>query len=241
VCKYVYCAHNTIKGDLKAMRKGLKGALISAIFTIIACVSLFAGTTFAWFTDSVTSGGNVIKAGNLKVGMTWAKGIEDPYADTTVWTNAASGAIFNYDNWEPLYTEVCHIKIENKGTLALKYQLNISADGAVSELVNVIDVYYFDPAQQVDNRNVLTEDKKIGTLAQVLASLESTATGKLLQGESITITIALRMQPDAGNEYADLSIGSSFSVVLTATQLAYEKDSIDENYDKDATTPIPVT
>ena len=42
-----------------------KKALISSIIALVMCFSMLLGTTFAWFTDSVTSSGNIIKAGNL--------------------------------------------------------------------------------------------------------------------------------------------------------------------------------
>ena len=120
--------------------KTTKRALLSSVVALLVCFSMLLGTTFAWFTDSVTSANNIIKAGNLDVEMYWAKGNEDPDADATVWTDASTGAIFNNDKWEPGYVEVRHIKISNVGTLALKYQLHIFANGDVSDLADVIDV-----------------------------------------------------------------------------------------------------
>ena len=57
-----------------------------------------------------------------------------------------------------------------------------------------------------------------------------------LQAEKVdTITLALKMQESAGNEYQNKSIGSDFSVILMATQLTAETDSFDDQYDFDAT------
>ena len=39
---------------------------------ILSCCLLFAGTTFAWFSDSVTSGNNIITAGNLDVELEYS-------------------------------------------------------------------------------------------------------------------------------------------------------------------------
>ena len=47
--------------------KSTKRALLSAILALVMTVSMLVGTTFAWFTDSVTSSGNKIVAGNLDV------------------------------------------------------------------------------------------------------------------------------------------------------------------------------
>ncbi len=214
-------------------KRSTKRALLLSALSLLMCVSMLVGSTFAWFTDSVTSGNNIIKSGTLDVTMEWAEGTTDPA--TTTWKNAADGAIFNYDKWEPGYTEVRHIKIANVGTLALKYQLNIVANGEVSELTDVIDVYYVDPAIQVAERTVFTEDMKLGTLAEVLAAISTTASGNLEAGKDHTITLALKMQESAGNEYQGLSIGSEFSVQVMATQLTAEIDSFDKEYDAEAT------
>ena len=212
--------------------KTTKRALLSSVIALLVCFTMLLGTTFAWFTDSVTSAGNIIQTGTLDVEMYWAYGTEAP--DSATWTDASTGAIFNYDKWEPGYVEVRHIKIANVGTLALKYQIKIVANGEVSDLADVIDVYYVDPAQQIADRTDLTDDNKLGTLTDVLANLANTANGELPAGENDTITLALKMQEDAGNEYQNKSIGSSFSIQLLATQLTSEEDSFDDQYDFDA-------
>ena len=98
--------------------KTTRRALLMSALSLLLCVSMLVGTTFAWFTDSVTSAGNIIKSGTLEVSMMWAYGKENPA--TTTWTDAAEGAIFNSDKWEPGYTEARHIAVKNEGTLALK-------------------------------------------------------------------------------------------------------------------------
>ena len=215
--------------------KNTKRALLMNGLALLMCISMLIGSTFAWFTDSVTSKGNIIKSGTLDVEMYWAKGTEAPASAN--WNDASNGAIFDCDLWEPSYTEVRHIKIENKGSLALKYQLSIAANGEVSELADVIDVYYLDPAQQLSERSAIASDKKLGTLTQVLAAISTTASGDLEPGQSHTITLALKMQESAGNTYQDKSIGADFSVILAATQKDFETDSFGKDYDEGLTPP----
>ncbi|MBQ6552973.1 MAG: hypothetical protein IJL83_05105 [Clostridia bacterium] len=217
--------------------RSTKRALVSSLLVLALCFTMLAGTTFAWFTDSVTSTGNIIKAGNLKISMKWANGTEDPAAAS--WNDASAGAIFDYSLWEPGYTEVRHIAIANDGSLALKYKVQIAANGTVSALADVIDVYYYDPAVQIASRADLDESKRIGTLAEALAGMSATAEGVLVpvgkEGNGLrsseTLTIALKMRESAGNEYQGLSIGTDFSVKLAATQYSFEADSFDETYD----------
>ena len=211
--------------------KSTKHALIMSVMALFLCFTMLLGTTFAWFTDSVTSAGNIIKSGTLDVEMHWAEGKLDPNANDTAWTDASSGAIFNNDKWEPGYVEVRHIKISNVGTLALKYQLHIYANGDVSDLADVIDVYFVDPAVQVADRTALDGIEPVGTLTEVLAGMPGNASGDLQAEEVDTITLALKMRENAGNEYQNKEIGSDFVIQLLATQLTAESDSFDDQYD----------
>jgi len=214
--------------------KSTKRSLLMSILSLLMCVSMLIGSTFAWFTDSVTSTGNIIKSGTLDVEMYWAKGNEDPNATATVWADASKGAIFNNDKWEPGYTEVRHIKISNVGTLALKYQLHILANGDVSKLADAIDVYFVDPAVQVSDRTALDGVEPVGTLTEVLAGMPGNVSGDLNAGDSNVVTLALKMRESAGNEYQGLEIGSDFVIQLLATQDTVESDSFDNQYDANA-------
>ena len=44
-----------------------KKALRGSLFALFLCIVLLIGTTFAWFTDTASTGVNKIQAGNLKV------------------------------------------------------------------------------------------------------------------------------------------------------------------------------
>lgn len=225
-----------------ANSKNTQRALLASVLSLVLCFAMLVGSTFAWFTDTVSSNGNIIKSGTLDVEMQWADGTESLTDPDTEWKDAAEGAIFNYSLWEPGYTEVRHVKISNVGSLALKYEIRIAATGEVGKLANVIDVYYIKDGKQITGRTELTDENKIGTLAEVLAKPYA-AKGHILAGENAVdvATIALKMQEDAGNEYKGLSIGTDFSVQLVATQYTYEEDSFDDQYDKDAKYPALVS
>ena len=218
--------------------KNTKRALISSVVSLFLCFAMLLGTTFAWFTDSVSSEGNVIQTGKLKVAFEWADGSEDPASAT--WTDASEGAIFDYTNWEPGYAEARHLKVSNVGTLALNYQMRIVANGVVSDLADVIDVYYFAEDKAL-TRDDLAQATYLGTLTEVLGTekhLSKTVFGSLLAGDPADIhTIVLKMQETAGNEYQDMDLGCTFSVELIASQMASEEDSFDHKYDASAPNP----
>ena len=51
----------------KAM--SIKNRFISAVLVLVMTFTSLIGTTFAWFTDTVTSVGNTIESGTLKVDL----------------------------------------------------------------------------------------------------------------------------------------------------------------------------
>lgn len=219
--------------------KHAKKAFVASLFATLLCVSMLVGSTFAWFTDSVTSAGNIIKSGTLDIDLL-AKGGETGYTEYTS-LETAHTPVFNYTLWEPGYTSWANVKVENKGSLALKYTMTITANGTgtdLTKLAEVIDVYY--KAEEVVKPDPRSLDglTRIGTLAEVLAGGGAvTVNDNMLAGASDFATIALHMQETAGNEYQNLSVGTSFDIMIVATQYTYESDSFDDQYDVDAEYP----
>ena len=132
--------------------KHKKRALFQSVISLILCLSMLVGTTFAWFTDSVSSTGNIIKSGNLKIEMEWTDDLQ-PEEGAPVWTDASKGAIFNYEHWEPGYTDLKYLQISNKGNLAFQYQLTIT-EGTVSE------------QDAADNGDAVTVDETTGEVIE---------------------------------------------------------------------------
>ncbi len=194
---------------------------------------MLIGSTFAWFTDSASTGVNIIKSGKLEIGFEYAEGTEEPA--TANWNNAENAKIFDYVKWEPGYTVAKHIKISNKGDLALKYQVSFKLDGTVGKLAEVIDVYYIDPAAAVSTRNDVENLVSIGTLDTFLTG--GAVFGDLGAGKANTVTIILKMQEQANNDYQDKSVGEGLTIVLNATQDTVETDSFNNQYDKEARLP----
>ena len=215
-----------------------KKALIAGAVSLILCFAMLIGTSYAWFTASVTSGRNIITTGNLDVTMEYANGTEAP--ESADWKDASEGAIFSYKNWEPGYLDAKHIKISNVGTLALKYEIVIEteAGGRVDDITDAIEVYYADPAIKLETREDLAACQYLGTLTEVTADLN--AYGELPAGKLDTVTLALKMKESADNRYQNQQIGP-FTVKLIATQLSSENDSFDNNYDQNATYATVVT
>ena len=104
-------------------KRSMKRALLSSVMSIILCFTMLLGTTFAWFTDSVSSTRNTIQSGNLDIALYYTKSLDD-----VEWKEVTSETKLFDENalYEPGYTEVVYLKVVNEGSLALKYQMATS-------------------------------------------------------------------------------------------------------------------
>ena len=222
--------------------KTSKRALLTSALSLLLCCTMLIGTTWAWFTDSVTSAGNKIQSGTLQVDLLVKGGNTDYTEYTSVKTD--NKPIFNYDLWEPGYTLVTNAKVVNNGTLALKYTLKfVSADDIASQkLAEVIDVYYAPSEVDVTSRDDVANLNLLGTLKDVFTQGEAVVMNDNLEPKGKEncedfATIVLKMKEEAGNEYQNQTI-SAFDIQLLATQWTYENDTFDDQYDVNATYPV---
>ena len=221
-----------------ANKKTARRALFSSVLALILCCCMLVGTTFAWFTDSVTSAGNKIQSGTLKVDLELLNKETNQFESI----KESQKAIFDYDLWEPGYTQVEILKIENEGNLALKWFAKFTSQKELSILANVIDVYVCPSATvlSMPGRD-LTGYTRVGTVAEFVNTIETTTTGSLYPAGNADgkpseayLGIALKMQESAGNEYQNLDLGGAFDIMILATQEMYEADSFNEKYDENA-------
>ena len=214
------------------MNKTKKSLLMSAI-SLLLCISMLIGSTFAWFTDSVSSAGNKIQSGTLKVDL------ELLDKETGKWNSLkkSQAPIFNYDKWEPGYVDTKVLKVENEGNLALKWVAKFYSEYQLSILADVIDVYVRPSASEISypTDRSLEGYTCVGNLRTFINSIEETTWGTLEAKEASYLGIALKMREEAGNEYQGLSLGGAFDIRIYATQYTSEFDSFNNQYDKNAT------
>ena len=212
-------------------KRATKRALLTSVTALVMCVVMLVGTTFAWFTDTASTGVNKIQAGNLdvdiigedgksldgkslsfvKAGLTTDAGAEiDPNATTEIL-------------WEPGCRYLTQgFKIANKGNLALKWKAVVNkgttaANEGNFDLLDVID-FYLVTSKDVD---------EVGTpLAEFTGNLKKTETSSVYYIKGV-------MKTTAGNDYQGLTL-DGITITVYATQYTYEKDSFDDQYDANA-------
>ncbi len=207
--------------------KSTKRALISSALALLMCVTMLIGTTFAWFTDTASTGVNKIVSGNLKVDIVGAN--SDSHIEKLDFTKA-TGAEGENLLWEPGCRYLTEgFRIANKGNLALKWKAEINkdniTDGKVEgstiakdgkSLLDVIDFYVVTSTDE--NADAVAIENFTGKLAANV-------------GKSETYYIKGVMQTTAGNDYQDLTL-DGITITVYATQDTVENDSFNNQYDK---------
>ena len=210
--------------------KTTRRALLLSALSLLMCVSMLVGTTFAWFTDSVQSGINTIQAGNLDVQLFH----ED---------RGGSGEVGNttklFDDvtlWEPGAMVYEKLTVKNNGSLALKYTLKLNAEDVVTvdgkSLQDVLRVAILDAAP--------TRESIKGATTVALKDFALNYNDRALTaGNSDSFYLAIYWEPTANDNDYNLSTAMkvNIGVDLVATQYTYETDSYDDQYDKDSVYP----
>ena len=190
-------------------RKSTKRALLGSVMAMVLCLAMLVGATFAWFTDTASTGVNKIQAGKLDVALEMKEGdnwvsAEGKTLDFVKAADAKGEAIL----WEPGCTYTLpELRVVNNGNLALKYMIKITGIKGDAKLNEAIE----------------------WTIGDVAMGAEQ----HLKAGQSNEFTIKGHMKESAGNEYMDLTI-SGISITVYATQDTVESDSFNNQYDKSA-------
>ena len=208
-------------------KKQTKKALLMSIMSMVLCVAMLVGMTFAWFTDTASTAVNKIQAGNLKLKVEYATAWDES-GNPTTWADlkefngslgfiqkTTDGYAVNADmKWEPGATyNLQQLRITNDGNLALKYKVEIAGIDGSAKLNDAIDW-----TMKLGNENyALGKMRSLG--------VDSTNFDLL--------TIQGHMKESAGNEYQNETI-DGIKIAIYAIQDTVESDSFGNNYDATA-------
>ena len=225
--------------------KTTKRSLLASGLAVLVCIAMLAGTTFAWFTDSVVNKGNKIQSGSLSIDA-YAYDLVQEGEEGGLEINGIPGVnngepfqfeeegqnlkedpspILNETLWEPGKSSAKLLKVQNNGTLAAKIKLDFTViDGGLQ------DALWFDFIQVKDGQVTGQFTKRpMSELATIAQNLEL----PVLKDESLQFILVYGMDEEAGNEYQDKSF--SADIMIQATQYTEEEDGFGNNqYDEDA-------
>ena len=213
-----------------------KKALLSSAFALVLSVAMLIGTTFAWFTDTASTGVNKIVSGNLKVDIIGET--SDSHISTLKFTKAGAETDAGAAEeilWEPGCRYLTEgFRIANKGNLALKWKAQVNMNNIINGKVegstiakdgkSLLDVIDFYVVTSTD------ENAEAVAIENFVGNLKKTETSEVYYIKGV-------MQTTAGDDYQDLTL-DGITVTVIAAQDTVENDSFDNQYDKDAKYPI---
>ena len=244
-------------------KRATKRALLTSVMALVMCVVMLVGTTFAWFTDTASTGVNKIQAGNLDIEMEYKNnttGGEFKPVDT-------DKKVFNEEAlWEPGHVEYVVLKISNAGNLALKYKLGIniaSETGSTNVLGNAFNLSDYIRFAVLDGdktvvsggtefkRETLMDDVtdtnskliKAGYTSKETRLYPEVTPAVAGQASEKVVTLVVWMPKSVGNEANYDATAAEAPVInlginVAATQDTVESDSFNNEYDKNAVYPI---
>lgn len=225
---------------------GTKRALLTSVLALVLSLAMLAGSTFAWFTDTASTGVNRIVSGNLDVGLQyWDK--------ESGWLDAENSEDLFDKNalWEPGYTQIVYLKVENNGNLALTYAMQITpvhetvgvnVDGEEFKLSDYIKFGWMKFTVDGDGTPVALDREAaqtgVGGGAQLGTTLHRQAAEPMKASAEELVALVAWMPENVGNEanYSTVQPTIELSLKVLATQAAVESDSFDSSYDGDAAT-----
>lgn len=225
-----------------------KKALIMSVLSMVLCIAMLIGMTFAWFTDTASTGVNKIQAGNLDVKLMYS-------TDMHTWKEATEQTKLFDDNalWEPGYTQVVYLKVVNSGNLALKYEAGFSKNYSSNRGKNVNgDWYRVDNYLKIGTATTTVKYTSREDVWSAIAATEKTlAKDVMLTNDWITLEAGEESAPFAVAIYMPTSVGneanasrfrpstvSGLGIEVRATQATVESDSFGTTYDENAATVL---
>ena len=238
---------------MKKKNNATKKSLVMSAISLVLCVVMLMGTTFAWFTDSVSSSVNKIQAGNLDIE------VKHVNSKVTVPTTIEGSTELFRDNdgekmkWEPGAVSYETFTVSNEGTLALKYnlKLNITDYNSVNETGKTLKDAL--KVMVLEGNNILSTVTR-ETVSDLewdnAVSLDSFQYNNrsLLPAEEgdnkDDFQVIVYWQPTENDNDWNVNNGKTttdgealfidFGINVVASQLEHENDSFDNTYDKDA-------
>ncbi len=242
--------------------KGLLQMYLTSLLCLVLCVSMFLGTTYAWFTSEATSTANEIHIGVLDVGLFKMENGQE------VDLNGSSHKLFDSDiRWEPGYTALETIQIKNEGDLSFRYALTftnamlndqpVTDDGAKAQLKQVAEnfVVYVHPGaygegeavpssfadiQESDLWRPVRMGKDPATLADILEKGFPVLSGNQEEENEVdTYILALHMVKTAGEggtEEESIRLSQALmgqKISLNVKLTAYQRSHETDAFNKD--------
>lgn len=189
-----------------AREPSLYRSICTSIISTLMSLVMLVGTTFAWFTDSITSGVYKIQAGNLATATSYCT--ELPASGEPVWfpLNEGNMSVFGGMTFTSKASQTAYLKLVNSGSVDVVYKFSFaSVDPETpgtftggTESKNLRDMLNFSckSAGTIDGLEEATATSKR------LADFDTTSTGTfeitVEQGQTVYVALTIAMDEYSG-------------------------------------------
>lgn len=189
-----------------AREPSLYRSICTSIISTLLSLVMLVGTTFAWFTDSITSGVYKIQAGNLATATSYCT--ELPASGEPVWfpLNEGNMSVFGRMTFTSKASQTAYLKLVNSGSVDVVYKFSFaSVDPETpgtftggTESKNLRDMLNFSckSAGTIDGLEEATATSKR------LADFDTTSTGTfeitVEQGQTVYVALTIAMDEYSG-------------------------------------------
>lgn len=210
--------------------KAAKRSILICVLTLILSVSLLAGVTFAWFTDSITNSGNTIQSGELAIDATAYDRVDAAETDGLTVTigegNVASGTyyfeaegaslrngdpVITEENWQPGDMNAKLFTVSNEGSIDAVVSLDFFVSGDLAEAM----WYDFIAVNPADG-SLLGEFLQRNDLNTISDLADSYGEVTLEPEEQVTFLFVYGLPTSATNEAMNKAV--NVNVVVSAKQ-----------------------
>lgn len=202
--------------------KAAKRSIIACVLALVLCVAMFVGTTFAWFSDTITNEGNVIQSGTLDIGATVynsGNGSKVVSIDGTNYNfenegldlETAEGPFITETNWVPGFSNEKYITVTNKGSISAVVSFEFENETRYNK--NDIEEalwFVFLPVNSDNSVNGVALQRPMAEIGDVAEDKYT-----LAPESSINFVLLYGMNENAGNEFQNGEFEATLTINAT--------------------------
>lgn len=223
-----------------AREPSLYRSICTSIISTLLSLVMLVGTTFAWFTDSVTTGVYTIQAGNLKTAMYFCTELPDESSTSEpMWfpLNKGNMSMFGGMTFTSGDAQTAYLKLVNSSSGDVVYKFRFESETETegtfegnTEGKRLSDMLNFSCVSVAENDRWMTQLKGAVTTPQKLTGFAATSPGPfevtVAQGQIVYVALTIAMDEYSGTWETQPSIQLRLQIDISNTTLAGESQTI---------------
>lgn len=223
---------------MKKLQLGkLKVSLHILVICAVICAVVLAGTTYAWFTKTLSNKDNLIRVG---------------YFGVELFDKTEDGVLFDDILWVPGMQHEEYLTVKNTGSYTIKYQVEVTATSAEentdfveflecaivpAEVLRTMENPTWEQLQEVSLNSAFSGEKRFALSPTRAVNIEEKNVVTVTPGATHEFAVVLRLSEQA--TLAASGKTASVTVKVRAGQGSREYDALSNRYDANAPFEYP--